>query len=602
MDNKTIETLSVNAVRDSIVVSGFLDPFIADNDKEPSWDGVVYIYKDKDKNKKNLKGRLPVQVKGTKNDDFSKEEISFPISVIDLKNYLYDGGVVFFVVYIGENGLTKQIYYTELPPIKIRVILSEAGEQKTKNIKMIKFPNDPNKKAMIFLNCLDNCKKQSSFSSAKLFSLEELEKQGVLESVTIPVSTVGSIDPKTALLTNQVYIYANIKGISIPQPLETIPEKLMTQEEITAQITVGDRVFYDKLTIFQDANTTTTVLGESFFICANKGGSSVTIRYRSYNKIRTLATDLDFILSYISQGSFQYNGVNISFDSAGADLSNFSLEDETIRLEYVKKIIQMLDMLECKKDIDINTLKDQDWRNINYLVTALVDKQPVTGLKEDLPGILSIFIGDLKFVFYLQKVDGCKGTYNLFDFFKTDLNLVYENHNGVKLAISQYAILHADDLINADNIRFDVLLPSFQNAERHSETMIRANLFLLELLKAYDKSEGRTEIINTARDFSDWIMTATEEELPYDIRLLNKLQIVKRLRPLNIDEIKELFHLVEAPHTSKDIIVGAYLLLDQQPTAEIYFKQLEKQQQKDFEEFPIYYFWKKDGDAEREKG
>ena len=43
MDRKAIETLSVNAVRDSVVVSDFLDQFIADNDKEPTWDGFVYI-------------------------------------------------------------------------------------------------------------------------------------------------------------------------------------------------------------------------------------------------------------------------------------------------------------------------------------------------------------------------------------------------------------------------------------------------------------------------------------------------------------------------------------------------------------------------------
>ena len=34
MDKKAIETLSVNAVRDSIVTSDFLDQFIADRNRE----------------------------------------------------------------------------------------------------------------------------------------------------------------------------------------------------------------------------------------------------------------------------------------------------------------------------------------------------------------------------------------------------------------------------------------------------------------------------------------------------------------------------------------------------------------------------------------
>ena len=120
LDNKAIETLSVNAVKNSIVTSEFLDQFIADNDKEPSWDGFVYIYGDKSKKKSNLKGRMPVQVKGTECDDHSKETISFSMTTVDLRNYLYDGGCVLFVVYIGNCGLTNNIYYAELTPVKLR--------------------------------------------------------------------------------------------------------------------------------------------------------------------------------------------------------------------------------------------------------------------------------------------------------------------------------------------------------------------------------------------------------------------------------------------------------------------------------------------------
>ena len=54
MDNKAIETLSVNAVKNSIVTSDFLDQFINDNDKEPFWDGAIYIYDNKSKKKVNF--------------------------------------------------------------------------------------------------------------------------------------------------------------------------------------------------------------------------------------------------------------------------------------------------------------------------------------------------------------------------------------------------------------------------------------------------------------------------------------------------------------------------------------------------------------------
>lgn len=38
-------------MKNSIVTSDFLDQFINDNDKEPFWDGAIYIYDNKSKKK-----------------------------------------------------------------------------------------------------------------------------------------------------------------------------------------------------------------------------------------------------------------------------------------------------------------------------------------------------------------------------------------------------------------------------------------------------------------------------------------------------------------------------------------------------------------------
>ena len=144
MDKKAIETLAVNAVRSSIVTSNFLDQFIQDNDKEPSWDGHVYIYTHKSKRKDCLKGRLPVQVKGVESNDFTKREISYPVATSDLTNYLNDGGSVFFVVYVGHEGASTQIYYAELTPIKLRLYIADAKTQKTKLLyNLITDPTSP---------------------------------------------------------------------------------------------------------------------------------------------------------------------------------------------------------------------------------------------------------------------------------------------------------------------------------------------------------------------------------------------------------------------------------------------------------------------------
>lgn len=593
LDKKAIETISVNAVRDSIVTSEFLDQFIADNDKEPSWDGAVYIYGDKSKKKSTLKGRMPVQVKGTECDDFSKSEISFQMSKDDLRNYLYDGGCILFVVYIGNSELRRKIYYAELTPIKLRQLLN--GNSKSRTICLKEFPTDSNRKATIFLNCFQNCKKQASFTEGKLYTLEELQNQGVLENVVIPLEGYGIDNPQLALLSNEVYIYAKIKGSDIPQPVEEIPQRLTTKEMQTAIIAVGERQFYKTISIIRDAETTTTIFGDSFSVKSQNNTGVIKINYKNSDKLRTLVVDLDFMISYIEAGSFQWNGVELPFDFKGANLSNFNIEEEKVRLEYAKKIVALLDLLGCKKDLNIKSLGDKDWRHIDYLITALIDKKPVEHLRNDLPPIMTIDIGELKFIICLQKIEGKEDTYNIFDFFRTEMSVAYENKAGEKMPISQYAILHADDLIKADNIRYDVLLPSFQNAKQHEETVARANFFLLELLEAYDKANSKVELLSTARSFSDWIFALNDETLPYDVKLLNKLQIEKRERALTIDEVKELFRVVETPGVREDVLVGAYLLLDQQAAAELHFEKLDEQLKEEFMKYPIFHFWKENG-------
>jgi hypothetical protein len=70
------------------------------------------------------------------------------------------------------------------------------------------------------------------------------------------------------------------------------------------------------------------------------------------------------------------------------------------------------------------------------------------------------------------------------------------------------------------------------------------------------------------------------------------LQIVRRERELNIDEIKQLCAITENPKMSEDTKVGAYLLLDNQIAAQIHFDSLDKDMQEDFKKYPIFYFWK----------
>ena len=135
---KEIEEMSIDMVKRQMrkTGKGKLSSFIAENDKEPSWDGHIYAYWDRNCKKEQLMARVPVQVKGTEVREFSKKYNSFSMELSDLNNYFNDQGVIFFVVEI-KNDDEYKIFYKVLLPVDIRIILDEAikkGNQKTINV------------------------------------------------------------------------------------------------------------------------------------------------------------------------------------------------------------------------------------------------------------------------------------------------------------------------------------------------------------------------------------------------------------------------------------------------------------------------------------
>ena len=92
MNKKDIETLAVNAVRDSIALCDYMEPYLNDNDKTPSWDGDIYIYTTPDRKKENLRGLIKSQIKGKEQSDLTKNSIHIctfdPIPYYDDRKHL----------------------------------------------------------------------------------------------------------------------------------------------------------------------------------------------------------------------------------------------------------------------------------------------------------------------------------------------------------------------------------------------------------------------------------------------------------------------------------------------------------------------------------
>ena len=122
------------------------------------------------------------------------------------------------------------------------MILKKKKGEKTKNIHLKCFPQDEDERTSIVLNCIEQCKKQTSFKTAPLPTLDELCKTGAIERFEIPIATTGKTDPERFLFSNDVYVYVKLKNSAISQPLEFIPKNIVATEIQTASYAPKRRV------------------------------------------------------------------------------------------------------------------------------------------------------------------------------------------------------------------------------------------------------------------------------------------------------------------------------------------------------------------------
>lgn len=589
-----IEKLATSTVTISISATDYLSSFINEGDKEPSWDGTIYVDNDKSKKKETIKGRVSVQVKGHVTNDLSKEQTSYQVDKADLRNYLNDGGVVFFVVYIPTDNQMPKIYYSSLLPVKLRMLLAQCKGSKA--IQLQEFPKDNVQKVNLFVNFLENSHKQASFANAELLSLDDYEKHGILEGISMTVAgyNIDRTDLQRALFDNEVYMYASVKGSSIPQPLDFIPMDIHTSQEVNSPITAGGRLFYTQYMRIRSKENTTVRIGQSTkLVLPAEHSGTWKINYKTSPRLCDGTHDLDFFISALDSKQFEIGGLVYPLSPNKMEMSNFDIHNQREVLASSKRILEMFRILGLNPNIDMTKLPPDDRLNIDHLIKALLNNEPISGLNPDLPLVVRMELTAGKIALVFQHCDN-PNTYTISDFFKTPIMMCVDV-DGKKQPVSQYALLRKEDFLELSNLDLSVLLSSYQEIDGNQHLYERANFTLLELLTAYDVDENRKELLNSAKGFAEWLCSVGSDStsLPHEVTELNRLQVVKRERALNKDEIKYLCSLVEEANQREDIKVGAYLLLDNQAAAEIHFEQVPQDYQNEFMTYPIFKFWVK---------
>ena len=604
MDSNAIENISVSKLKMVLMLNDYLSPFINEGDKEPSWDGNIYLYNKKGKKKKDIKGRVSIQVKGEEKSITKKSEIKYPVSVVDLRNYLSDGGVIYFVVYVDKQGNSK-IYYCAMEPLRIQDFLKELKResQKTKSIAFRALPDDKEKVRDIFFTFQLNSQKQISFVNKKPLSFEDITKKYGKDGFEISFHGYGLKDIsdfQEFKKYNNPYLYVKVPDLDILIPMDGLISDIFSYEEANISVGVSGKIYYEKvLREFHNKDEVRLKLSKWMEIFFNASKAQFKVEIKPSPFIKSSVKDLSFFLNALRDENIEFNGIPLKIINGIKEIKGFNYEDNEKKLRVFKDTVKLMNLLGVEEDIDLTRLNDEEKNNLDMLRSALVNKNQIQGLKDNLEILQLVKIGNHKFACVFQKVDKKRGTYKIFDIFDFPLFLQFEDEDGLICSLPIITLLDSQNLADITNIQFEKMLPSFQKVPLKKYVLDNANHFALDLIGASDivadTNENKKNILlMTAQSFINWIQSV-DEEIHYcakEVLFLNKIQIYKRLRVLEKQELKEVLRIAEDIEMDATFRFAAYILLENKIGADIQFDLLSNENQKELKSFPIWNLYK----------
>ena len=237
-NNSIIEKSAVNSVEAALLETGYVDPFINTGDKEPIWDGNIYIYQDNNhKDNEHLHGRIPIQVKGT--EAKIENSLKYNVSVSHLKHYLKDGGVLYFVVQVDlQHTANNKIFYCNLDPFHIKQYLAKKNNAKVQ-VDIKPLPKDHKEIVEVLYNFYEDLKTQ------KKYSLSDTTPKLDIGKFVIPLATPfkDRTDRDVLFHVSRMCYVSDFNGGLYPI-MEIDKDDVVCVEEHIGTIAVNQKIYY----------------------------------------------------------------------------------------------------------------------------------------------------------------------------------------------------------------------------------------------------------------------------------------------------------------------------------------------------------------------
>lgn len=591
-----IEQKAVAKVVDAISSSDYLAPQITSGDKGVSWDGYINVYKKKGEvhEKETLYKSIRVQVKGKITSDVRATSLKYKVHIADLRNFLTEGGTIFFVVCINNDKNEHQIYFKSFLPSDIKPILKKYGKQKSRTVKFAPFPTDKYAMSELLINVAANMKKQMPFINEEITILDDLKQDGTPVNVHVCYADILNREGLTTsvFFDYDQYIYAkNDKGIDIPVGNKKFDYR---DKKVNIPVYVKDVKFYDDFILRKTKSETIYRFAKSIsFKTKANDKLQAEFEFNFFGNLNQRLRDVEFVYNFLHEGSLII-GEDVIVDS----LEN--IKDEKYdkyrllrHLCWLRNVKQMLNEVSFKGEFEYDNISSEDAKWLRILVDCFVFNKSVK-LHSDGIGLTSIQIAGHNLKFFVNRLSAEKEEYSIarLDAFKGKIER--KSRDGSLYQISLYSLLTKEDLLTCTNIDYDALLKQTKQVPLSEAFAWELNRLLLDIISAWDETgDTHTDLSDAAYNLAEWIRNEVDL-IPKEISTLNLYQIVKRKRALNDAEYAELSQLLDVSNLTPDCRMAAHLLLDEHHSARRCFCKLSTEHQETYKRMPIFRFWKEE--------
>lgn len=586
MTTKKIDDKGQRILCDYFAECERVDTYIATNDKEPLWDGHLYLFNSSEQKADQLYGRLPAQLKSSSKTS-QKSAVTFPVKKSALETYKRDGGIVYFYVLAG-NASEKQIYYCLLTPVVIKKYLRAPSNGDKVSITLKQIPTDKGQVTEELFQFFFDCKKQTSSAEKPIVEIQDyFSKSGKRQFTVFAKSPEPVDDVFKHMQRHPLYLYATDDEKNVTFAIGDGPVTLKIGRNIEQDISVNGVPYFKGCTLFEEDEENVVIIGNFFTLRMGNEQKKPSLNFKleGHSNLKKI-TYLSFCLAVIKYQKFSIGKLDIPCEGLNPDADLVKKMQEELKI--LCKVRSLFNKMHIEGDINLDELDSNAISNLEALYKGIVLNEPLE-LKQGMEKKVRIEIGHL--VLYVMFETADNGKFLVRDFFMDDDVCCLLQENNATTKSSRFTLLSVDQFAEASNFDYSLMISSYESFVKDNEKVAQyANWDMLRMLQAYDKTEGkRSKLLDAAESLNNWfIETKRFSELP--INEINRLQIIKRRRDLTDDENDRICALLES-NLQEDSKTACMLLLGNQKGAEHYFRKMTQEQQDFFKTLPVYHFW-----------